>query len=383
MIKITQTTMCSGCSSCAQICPKNCITMMPDTEGFSYPKIDESKCVNCGLCEKACPILSKNELNQYNTVAYAAVNNDEKIRLLSSSGGVFTAIASSIVSRGGVVFGAAFDADFNVVHRCVDRVKDIQLLRGSKYVQSKIGDTYRQAKEYLQNGRIVYFSGTPCQVAGLYKYLGRVYDNLITQDVVCHGVPSPLVWQKYLSSRKNFSIENLISVSFRDKRHSWEKYQISIESDGDRIETEHSQDPYMKAFLYNLCLRPSCYDCAFKGVERKSDLTLADYWGIQNIHPELDDDKGVSLVLVNSSKGREMLESVIETIFIKPTDLGTAIKYNSAAVVSVKLPKTREKFMRDIQKQSFDRVVNRYAKDTLICQMRRFLAKIYHKVRGK
>lgn len=221
MIQLDKKQTCTGCHACAAKCPKQCIKMISDTEGFWYPQIDEEECINCGLCERVCPIITPIKFEDpFSPMAYACYNRDEKVRLASSSGGIFTLIAEAVLKQGGVVFGAGFDEDFNVCHQCVERVEDLDKLRMSKYVQSKIGETYREAENFLKENRLVLFTGTPCQIGGLKAYLGKSYDNLITQDIICHGVPSPMVWEDYLAFRKNPTAAAPRGKSLSDERIS-------------------------------------------------------------------------------------------------------------------------------------------------------------------
>ncbi|MBO5852165.1 MAG: Coenzyme F420 hydrogenase/dehydrogenase, beta subunit C-terminal domain, partial [Clostridia bacterium] len=224
-MQIVDKSLCSGCSACLHICPKNSISMEPDKNGFLRPVIDETKCTNCGLCKKTCPVLNKKEQQEKNVQAYAVINKDEGVRKDSSSGGVFTQIAKYVLSKNGVVFGALFDENFKVKHAYIESENDLIKLQKSKYVQSEIGVTYKEAKNFLDQGRFVLFTGTPCQIGGLQAYLKKPYDNLITQDFICHGVPSPKVWKKYIDKKKK--VGNIKEVSFKDKRTGWNKYSIT------------------------------------------------------------------------------------------------------------------------------------------------------------
>lgn len=342
MIRITDKKDCCGCHACASVCARHSITMQEDNEGFLYPVVDTSTCTDCGLCEKVCPVINKDAPRKPLKV-YAAKNRDEEIRRQSSSGGIFTPLAEAVIREGGVVFGAKFDKDWDVIHAWTDTIEGIADFRGSKYVQSTIGDTYREVREFLKQGRKVLFSGTPCQIAGLRKFLRKEYDNLLTVDVVCHGVPSPLVWRKYLEeTRKNLRAERdagkntvysslkdlpvITGISFRDKTHGWKKFgfrlryaaskaagnSVSISAkDKDRTLLQPFPDNvFMKGFLKNLYLRPSCYSCAARSGKSGSDISIADFWGVQNYYPEFDDDRGIGLVLVNTDKGRKAYEQV-------------------------------------------------------------------------
>ena len=325
MIDIREKCNCCGCGACVQICPRQCINMFADTEGFMYPQVDATICIDCGLCEKVCPVINQEKVRKPIKV-YAAKNVDETVRLKSSSGGVFSVFAESVIANGGVVFGAKFDKDWSVVHTWTDSIEGLAAFRGSKYVQSRIGNTYREAETFLKQGRVVLFSGTPCQIAGLKRYLRKDYVNLQTVDVVCHGVPSPLVWQEYLKEMcaKRTIGKNSVSVSlnglsgiadiaFRDKTNGWKKYGFKIgyvaskatENTVSKSAIDYNIEPFnenvfMRGFLKNLYLRPSCYACAAKSGKSGSDLTIADFWGVDRLYPELDDDKGLTALLVNN-----------------------------------------------------------------------------------
>ena len=342
MIRITDKKDCCGCHACASVCARHSITMQEDNEGFLYPVVDTSTCTDCGLCEKVCPVINQDEPRNPLKV-YAAKNRNEEIRRQSSSGGIFTPLAEAVIHDGGIVFGAKFDKEWNVIHAWTDTIEGIPDFRGSKYVQSTIGNTYREAREFLKQGRKVLFSGTPCQIAGLRKFLCKEYDNLFAVDVVCHGVPSPLVWRKYLEeTRENLRAErdagkNTVSsslkdlpvitgISFRDKTHGWKKFGFRLrytaseaaENSVSDSAIDHVHDflqpfpenIFMKGFLKNLYLRPSCYACAARSGKSGSDISIADFWGVQNYYPEFDDDKGVGLVLVNTNKGRNAYEQI-------------------------------------------------------------------------
>ena len=240
-------------------------------------------------------------------ITYAAYSKSEEIRISSSSGGVFTHLAERVLSNNGVVFGAMFDENFNVVHNYIDSADELKKLRGSKYVKSKTGNSFKKAKEFLDMGKNVYFSGTPCQIAGLKAFLKKDYDNLITQDVICHGSPDPKVWRKYIDYIQSECGVSAEDVFFRHKSTGWKDYSITIDlADGDRLTQKASENRYMKGFLKNIYLCDSCYNCRFKGDNYFSDITLGDFWGIENVLPGFSDDKGVSLVLIRSAKGKNI-----------------------------------------------------------------------------
>ena len=355
---------CMGCYACATICPENCISMDADSEGFWYPKVDYDKCIKCGLCIKVCPIINKITVDN-KPKAYACNNKDEAIRLESSSGGIFTLVAEQVINRGGVVFGVGFDEDFKVVHSYIDNKEELNRFRGSKYVQSKVGDTYERAKDFLEQGREVLFTGTPCQIGGLKSYLGKEYDNLFCMDNICHGVPSPKVWNKYITYRENQANAVTKEINFRLKNEGWKTYSVYFSFDNDSEYRQiNSKDMYTRVFLKDICLRPSCHACEFKTLNRESDITLADFWGIQNMLPEMDDDKGTSLIFVNSEKGQLMLNKIKDDILYDEVDINKAVSYNSAAIKSVATNPNRDRFLKELDKLEFDELVKKYCTDS-------------------
>lgn len=308
--------------------------MVKDCEGFHYPFVDADSCIDCGLCEKVCPMLTQGE-QRVPLYTYAAKCTDENIRLKSSSGGLFTLLATETLNRGGVVFGARFNEQWEVVHDYCTTVEGLEAFRGSKYVQSRIGDTLSKAEKFLKEGREVLFSGTPCQISGLKRFLRREYDNLLTVEVACHGVPSPLVWMRYIEELQ-LSSQEIKNVAFRDKSTGWANYSFKLDSDRGGVCERFYDNVYMKAFLINVSLRPSCYNCPAKEHKSGADIMLADLWGASKVIGCDDDDKGVSLVVVNK-------ENILpaDKLWLKSIDYQQAIKYNSAIVKSVPLTDKR------------------------------------------
>ena len=350
MIKITDKNNCCGCSACASICPKHCITMQSDNEGFLYPTVNIDKCVDCHLCERVCPCINSEQL-QNPIECFGAKNNDDSIRRQSSSGGIFTAIAEGVICKGGVVFGASFDNEWKVVHTYTETTDGIAAFRGSKYVQSYIGDSFKQVEVFLKAGREVLFSGTPCQVAGLKRFLRKDYENLWTIEVVCHGVPSPKIWREYLST---LELKNIGSISHKDKTTGWRGYSFTIKDVNQKIVfTEKANDnKYMMAFLRNLTLRPSCFSCPAKAGRSHADFTLADYWGIEHLFPELDDNKGTSFICVNTPKGLDLINDLnIQKI---RTDYQKTVPYNSCIVKSTIEPIGRKQFWKEYEEHGID-----------------------------
>ena len=366
MLKIVNKEECSGCFACVNKCPRQCIKMIEDDEGFLYPKINEDNCVDCGLCEKVCPNINDIEIKEKNIIAYACKNKDENVRLKSSSGGVFYLICQEVIKRNGIVFGAAFDKNFNVRHMYSDTIEGCSKFRGSKYVQSLIGDTYKQAKKFLDNGRLVLFSGTQCQIKGLNLYLGKKYSNLIAIDIICHGVPSWKIFNIYIDELRKKYNSKILNIDFRDKQYGWKNFSYVVNFDNNSVYRENFiNNIYMKGFLRDLYLRPSCYQCKSKDNKSNSDISLADYWGVEKIHPEFDDDKGTSLVLVNSEKGLNIIGKIKENLDIINTDIEYAIKNNPCIIKSVKYNERRKKFFKEIKSNNLELAINKSYKVTL------------------
>lgn len=324
MIVIKDKAECCGCSACKQICPRQCIAMRKDAEGFLYPEVEVANCIECGMCEEVCPVIHPHEA-RIPTAVYAAINRDERAREASSSGGIFPLLAEGILAEGGVVFGAAFNADKNVVHGYAEEPEGVAAFRGSKYVQSDIGDSFLKAESFLKAGRKVLFTGTPCQVAGLKRFLRKEYANLLAVDIACHGVPSPTIWQSYLTEfieKNNIQVDGedcpstgkgrqcVRSISFRDKSKGWNRYSLAISLSSGKggvdeevryIKEDTFTNPYLRGFGRDLFLRPSCYHCPAKKLRSESDLTIGDYWGVERIFPTLSDDKGISFLFVHGT----------------------------------------------------------------------------------
>ncbi len=319
--------------------------MCEDREGFLYPNINLSLCINCDLCERVCPVINQTDPTQPLT-AQVAFHIVPSIRHRSSSGGVFTALAEKVIRSGGVVFGARFDKQWNVVHDWTDTLDGLEAFRKAKYVQSNIGNSFIQVKAFLKAKRIVLFSGTPCQTAALRLFLRKPYDNLLVIDVVCHGVPSPEVWRNYLAEilqkhTGTTEIEKIHDICFRDKTYSWEHYNVTFTIATDKqeektITSNYRNNPYMHGFLDNLYLRPSCHACPSKPFKSGSDLTIGDYWGVQFIHPNLNDDKGMCLVITQTEKGAEWLNRTTDELTLVKSDLEQAATFNSSLLHSAR-----------------------------------------------
>lgn len=358
---------CYGCGACAQECERNAIIMKEDAEGFLYPHIDAERCINCGKCIETCQSHKKNSDNkQKESVALAVRNKDWIVRSESSSGGVFFPLAKWIIDMGGVVFGAAFDVDFNVIHVGVKREKNLKSLMGSKYVQSDIKNTYREAKGYLREGKWVLFSGTPCQIIGLKTYLDGNCDTekLICVSIICHGTCSPMVWRRYLNLKKGqYSKDQIKQISFRDKKQGWRQFGLHISFEDVDYEQSHSEDLYMKGFLQNLYLRPSCYACHAKKYIEDSDVIIGDFWGIENSVPQLDDNQGVSCVLLNSSKGKMIWNKIKDEFIMAEISVKQVERENTALKSSATMNPQRALFFEELKETG---LVEESIKDNLI-----------------
>lgn len=367
MINITNKKYCCGCYACNNICPKDCISMVEDNEGFYYPNVDINKCIDCNLCEKVCPFNNNLSREQFLNVAYACKNKNESIRLQSSSGGIFNLLCKYTISNNGVVFGAAFNKNFQVVHTYAETLGECSKFYGSKYVQSRIMSSYKKAKEFLDDGKIVLFSGTQCQIKGLNMFLQKKYLNLITVDIICHGVSSPLVLKKYIDNLSEINKSKIKSIKFRDKNLGWHKFSFMVQFENKKVYSRTlDKDVFMRGFLSNLYLRPSCYECKAKNYRSNSDISLGDYWRIEKIYPKFDDDKGVSLVLLNSKKGLEIFKKILSYMDIMKSNLQYAIKYNPSIIESVSYNRNREKYFERMNKMDIESAIIKYTKVSFI-----------------
>lgn len=371
--------------------------MREDKEGFLYPEVDKTVCVDCHLCEKVCPVLNQGKEREPLKV-YAAKNKDEEIRRQSSSGGIFTLLAEQVLDDGGVVFGARFDENWEVVHAYTETKEGLAAFRGSKYVQSQIGDNYKKAEAFLKSGRKVLFSGTPCQIAGLKLYLRKEYENLLTVDFICHGVPSPGVWREYLKEevarqcdRKNTVLSHpnakeieIERISFRDKSLGWKKYSFALtlsvtEGNGQKntvlLSEPLNKNLFLRGFLADLYLRPSCHACPAKCLKSGSDVTIGDFWGIEKVMPEMDDDKGVSVVMVN--RDCNQLESLDEKLRFYPIGYREVVRYNPSVEQPVRIPEKRALFFQK-REMMVGKRVQEMAKVSLGIRIRRKIKQLIY-----
>lgn len=346
---------CTGCGACVCVCPVGCIQMVENKEGFFYPVIDHTQCIGCKKCYKVCPNEPEDDEDVVAVLAGYSYNRD--IRLTSSSGGVFTHLAEEVLKRNGVVFGVAMQKSQAVIC-AVENIEEIPKLRGSKYVQSRVGNAYRQVEKYLKEGRLVLFSGTPCQIAGLYRVLKKEYMRLITVDFVCHGISSPQVLEKYLKERGNG--KRISEIVFRDKTEGWNKFSMKIKWEDHTVSrASMEEDLYLQSFLKNLNLRSSCFSCKFRKIHRRSDITLGDLWGADEVVNGWTEDLGYSLILIQSKKGKELLESIKEKIVAVPVELSQVMLHNASLTTSPWDEYSRDLFFKNLKKYDLQRCISK------------------------
>ena len=368
MIQIKSKANCCGCTACANICPKAAITMQPDQEGFLYPVIDRNRCINCGACDATCPILNKTERKQENTKGFILRVKDKSILFESTSGGAFTALAECVLQNGGVVYGAGYDDTMQVVCKRATTTDELREMRGSKFVQALLKDTYKNIKQELNTGAYVMYSGTPCQVAGLLCYLKKKPDNLLCVDFVCRGVPSPGLWKNYVQYMEKKYGSKMIGARFKHKTYGYHTTTMKIDFANEKTYYGSGRvDPYMKAFVSELASRPSCADCKFKGLERPSDITIFDCYEYSKLTGNVDDDKGYSSVFVHSDKGKKMLRSIMSQFDeILNIDTESLVEHNGIMVRnSAKANKKRDEFYRLAASFPIDKAINSVAPITI------------------
>lgn len=341
--------LCAGCTACKNICPNYAIEMVADDEGFLYPLVDNEKCINCGLCKKVCPITNKQCFNKYKPTAYLFQNLNEDVRAKSTSGGFYSAIGEYVINNGGVVFGAVFNNEFKVEHKKATTIEQLASFRKSKYVQSDLKNTFREAKELLDEGILVCYSGTPCQISGLKSFLQKDYENLLLVDIMCHSVPSPLFFEKYKQYiLRKLCAQKILNIDFRDKRKYGYKYpMMTVETDNGIYSQGIDTDPFLRSFFDDYSIRPSCYNCRFKTQKRVSDITIWDCFNINEIDKSFDDDKGTTRVLVQSEKGEKILSNLTK-VKLKEIDLDKATGNVKEMTNSVNYNSKHIQFFKDI-----------------------------------
>lgn len=343
MVVIEEKKKCSGCAACFNVCPKRAIAMVPDQEGFLYPAIDKDKCVNCNLCDRVCPYKADWEPKTDLKSCYIGYNVSEEERANSSSGGIFILLAKNILNQGGGVFGAAFDDEFMVHHVAVTEGKNLEKVVGSKYLQSRIEDSFTIIKDYLKEKIMVLFVGTTCQVAGLKQFLKKDYDNLLCVDFVCLGIPSPLVWKDYINTF--FDQKKIERVNFKDKSLGWHTFSLSLKAENKEFIKDGKKTLFFTGYFKGLYSRPCCSECQFKNHRnRVSDITLSDSWGCENFAPEMDDNKGLSNIVIHTQHGLNVLNEISTGLKIKKMDFDRVLQYNQNYFVSLPYGQKREAF---------------------------------------
>lgn len=366
---------CCGCGVCSNVCEFNAIQMKPDSEGFLYPEVNYTLCKKCRKCMNICTSV-QNKKVEVEPDCYAIYSKNSEAKLASSSGGCFHLLSKYVLDNGGIVCGAAFDKDWNVEHILVDNINELKKIQTSKYLQSKSYEIFPEAKKIASEGRLLLFSGTPCQVNAFRLYLGKDYDNVILIDIICHGVPSPMVWQKYL---KNIAgNETVTLVNFRDKTNGWQTFSMRIDTQNKSYCKTFPEDNYMYLFLNNLILRPSCYDCSNKSLNRFADISIGDFWGIDMYHPELNDNTGISALIVYTEKGMKHFERIKSAAVFEKTTLKNITTGNSAYYSSVRKPHNRDRIMLKLTKKSnID-----FGKFICDCRKTPFLLKVKRKIKN-
>ena len=365
MISIQNKIDCCGCNACGDICNRNAITFKTDNEGFWYPEVDKEKCNNCGLCEKVCPMLQQADfIQRYDEpVVYAAYSKDEHIRLDSTSGGMFSTLALELYKQNAYVGGAVYNEDHTVSQIISQDCNKLDEIRSSKYLQSKSEGIYKQIKTALNRGERVLYCGCPCQIQALYKYIGRDHDNLITCDFICRGVNSPKVFLKYMDMLEKQFQAKAIKIKFKAKKWGWHNFSLRVNfANGKEYCKDRWHDLFFIGYLQSgNFARPSCYECPFKGFPQKGDITLADFWGIEKIDSTMDQDKGTSLVMINSDKGKLLFDSVKDNIVWRQFTMKDAEKGNPAINHSIKpANQDREAFFMDLDKMPFDLLAQKF-----------------------
>lgn len=313
---------CTGCATCVQICPQSAINMVKDEKGFLYPQIDSTKCIGCLLCEKKCPINESERTTNPSPTVYACWHKNMDIRLKSSSGGVFSAIAEYILKNNGIVWGAAYSENLILTYQYIENIENLDKLRRSKYVQAEVNDSFKLIKEQLESGRIVLFTGTSCHIRGLYSYLPKkLQENLVTIDFICHGVPSPSVFKKYINWLEKKYNDKLTDFNFRDKQYGWDNGVLTVgyfKNKGKKI-FMNDENSYFYGMLHDMFIRPCCHECQSNGLQRESDFTIADFWGIgrkNKFEHEHERNYGISLLALNSEKAHKIYETGLKNSIV-------------------------------------------------------------------
>lgn len=356
---------CTGCTACYAVCPQKCIRMKEDKEGFSYPEVDKELCISCNKCKKVCPVINKkSNFKDTKSQAYVICHKSHNIRVDSASGGAFTMFAQYVLHKGGTVYGVCYDENLNVVHKACEKYSDLEKFRGSKYVQSEIAGIYECVKNRLITGKYVLFTGTPCQVEGLLRYLGKGYERLLTVDIACHGVASSLLWKKYINAEEEESGKKIVRKKCRDKSRGWKHWgMVSEYDDGSCFDQVYYNDSYIDIYLSHNAMRYSCYRCRFRNIfSKECDATMADCWGIEYFAPEMDDDLGASILFLHSEKIKRLWLEISSCANVKRVNPYRALQGNIGAWgKNIEIPRARSHIYEDIlEMKKFNDVVQKY-----------------------
>lgn len=370
---------CCGCTACYAICPTEAIAMCPDEEGFLYPVIDNIKCIQCKACEEVCPLKSDRATSAVSDFPkfIAVKHNNTEVKLSSSSGGAFTAISDYVLDNGGVVYGVVFDESLRAIHTRAENRQMRDKMRVSKYVQSDMEDTFRQVKKDLSSGLSVLFTGTPCQVAGLKNFLKKDYDNLITCDVICHGVPSPLMFSEHIKHIEKVKRKKAVNYICRSKVNSWHRHIECMEFADGKIEFGTPLLQEHKVLFYaGYILRPTCYECSFTNLNRPSDLSLGDFWGIENSMPDWDDHIGTSIILINTTKGEEIFKKIESVVQVRESETYGRQPHLER---SASKPSDRQLFWEEYKKHGYSYIVAKYGRNGLVDRLKYSVKKLLKK----
>ena len=357
MKEVIQKNRCTGCTACLSICPVKAISMVELNDGFKYPVINEEKCINCGLCKKTCPV----------------INKKRDLAFKSSSAGVFSLISENILNEKGIVIGSAFENNV-LIHKAITKIENLDELRGAKYLQSDLGNIFSYVKKNIKKKKIL-FVGTPCQVAGLKRII-KDENNLITIDIICHGVPTPKLFKKYIDELEVKHKDKLISYNFRDKESGWDTYSNTMIFKNSRYSEKATDNDYMKLFLSNIALRNSCYGCNFKLGNKYSDITIGDFWGIKKLYPDMYSKDGVSSVVINTSKGKKVFEEIKENLDIKNCSIKDVFEINKSLISSSPKPYNRNKFFEEMGKLTIEELSKKYKKKKRFYKLKQNIKKI-------
>lgn len=401
MIEIKDKENCTSCFACYNVCPVNAIEMVEDSEGFKYPKVNKEKCINCGLCDRTCPVFNKKVKEEYfkRPKVIAAYSKNNHIRLDSTSGGIFSELAKKIYDDGGYVCGAIYNKEWGVEHIVSETIDDLDNLRSSKYLQSDMNSNLKRIKELLEKGKKVLICGSPCQISGLHNFLQKDYENLYTLDFICRGMNSPKIFKGYIKYLEQKYKSKAQKVKFKNKIHGWHNFSTKVDfENGKSYIGGRYEDTFMIGYLrYNAFMRPSCYNCKFKGLPRNADITLADFWGIERINPKMDQNKGTSMLYINSDKGQKLFNAIKDNLIFEEIESKEVFNENTSMKESVAMTDERKGVFENIDKLSYKELSDKYFPEPsllkkvkikirhnrAVVKVKNILRKTYKKIRGE